>query len=91
MLLDGCKLIVNKENGRYVFELFNTNDDPGEVRNISEEDPRTRERIFKEMLEIRKENKRRLKRNFAKIDKHVNLELVKKKTLEQLKSLGYVE
>lgn len=91
MLLDGYKLIVNKKNNRYVFELFSINDDPEERENISEENPRTRKRIFKKMLEIRKENKRRLKRNLAKIGKHVNLELEKKKTLEQLKSLGYVE
>jgi arylsulfatase A-like enzyme len=91
MLMDGYKLVVNKKNDRYVFELFNINDDPGELKNISAENLHTRKRIFKKMLEIRKENKLRLKQNLAKISKHVNLELEKKRTLKQLKSLGYVE
>lgn len=91
MLLDNYKLIVNKENDRWVFELFNIKNDPGELENISEENPRTREKIFKKMMEIRKENKLRLKRNFKKIDKNINLDLAMQKTLEQLRSLGYIE
>lgn len=90
LLMNGYKLIVNKKNNQYVFELFNLSDDPGEIKDISDENLEIVQKMFKKILDIRKSNKARLKRNLAKIDKDVNLDKEWKKTIEELKTLGYL-
>jgi arylsulfatase A-like enzyme len=90
LLMNGYKLIINKENNRYVFELFNLSDDPGEIKDIFRENREIVQKMFKKILDIRKDNKVRLKRNLAKIDKDVNLDKEWKKTMEELKTLGYL-
>jgi arylsulfatase A-like enzyme len=90
LFMNGYKLIVNKKNNRYVFELFNLSDDPGEIKDISGENREIVQKMFEKILDIRKDNKVRLKRNLAKIDKDVNLDKEWKKTMEELKTLGYL-
>ena len=88
--MNGYKLIINKENNRYTFELFNLGDDPCEKKDISGENRQIIQKMFKKILDIRKNNKARLKRNLAKVDKDVNLDKEWKKTMEELKTLGYL-
>lgn len=89
LLMDDYKLIVKKQNNRPIFKLFNLADDPGEMKNISAENPQIVKKMFKKILDLRKDNKVRLKQNLTKI-KDVNLDKELKKTMEELKNLGYL-
>lgn len=92
LLMNGFKLIVNDddENNRFVFQLFNLADDPGEMKDISRENPDIIKRMYKKILDLRKSNNTRLKKNLAKIGKDVNLVKELEKTIEELKALGYL-
>jgi arylsulfatase A-like enzyme len=90
LLMDGYKLIVYKKGGKYVFKLFNLTDDSGEMKDISEENREIVRKMFKRITDLRKENKKRLEKNIAKIDKSVELDNEWEKTMEELKALGYI-
>jgi len=90
LLIDGYKLVRQKKKNRPRFAIFNITDDPGETKNIADENPRLFKKMFKKIMELRKENGIRLQQNLAKIDKGVNLSEEWKKSVEQLKALGYL-
>jgi arylsulfatase A-like enzyme len=90
LIMNQYKLIIDKKEGRYVPELYNIREDPGETRDISDENKPLLSEMFKKILEFRKDNQLRLKQNAAKIGKGINLEKETQKTREQLKSLGYL-
>jgi arylsulfatase A-like enzyme len=92
LIMDGYKLTVNKFIGRKaIFKLYNLSEDPGETRNIAGENKDLLARMLSRITALRKENKKRIKRNLAKISKDVNLNERNKKTMEELKTLGYIK
>lgn len=93
LLMGGYKLIFedNQKTRTTRLMLYNLNEDPGETKNLSKIKPGIVKKMFAELLRIRKENQKRLKRNLAKIRKGVDLEARNKETLEALKTLGYID
>jgi arylsulfatase len=91
LLMKGYKLIVDKKDNQYVFKLFNITDDPGETIDISPGNQPMVQRMFKIIQALRKDSQQRLKSNLANLGKGVNLEKENRKTMELLKTLGYIE
>jgi arylsulfatase A-like enzyme len=94
LLIDNYKLTVKKKvkSDGYKIQLYNLNLDPGEIHDTAAQNPSILKKMFKKIVEFRKENQRRLKLNMAKIDKKpIDLDEERKKTMEQLKSLGYIK
>jgi signal-transduction protein with cAMP-binding, CBS, and nucleotidyltransferase domain len=88
--MKGYKLIVDKRNDKNIFELYNLIDDRGEQKNIAAEKPAILQELFKRIMDLREQNKKRLEKNIAKIDKSVELDAEWQKTMEELKALGYI-
>lgn len=89
LLMGGYKLVRQMRRNKSKFALFNLTTDPGETKNIAEENPRLFKKLFKKMVDLRKENSARLIQNLSKVDKDVNLSKEWKKSMEHLKTLGY--
>jgi hypothetical protein len=81
---------VNRKAVDCIFELYNLIDDPDESNNIVQNKPDIFKDLFKQINNIRNENKIRFKKNLKKIKKEVNLGHELNKTIETLKSLGYI-
>ena len=90
LLMNGYKLTINKTNNQNTFELYNLTNDPGEMKDISFENPQVVQKMFNKIVDIRNDNDARLKRNLSKIDTNVKLDKEWKKTMEELKTLGYL-
>ena len=91
LLMDGYKLVVNNKNDRYVLELFNLSLDPGETEDVSKKKPKILKKMYKKIQDLRRKNKIRFKQNLVKIDKNVDLDKELKKTMEHLRTLGYLK
>lgn len=90
LLMDGYKLIVMKRKGRHFFKLFDLNKESGETKNIALQRPDIVKKMFKEIMDLRKANRKRLERNIANIEKGVELDERWQKTMEELEALGYI-
>lgn len=73
----------------HVPELFNLEKDPGEKTDLSNQDAPTREMLEKQLLEWRAENKR-LKSQLG-LDKAAEKVTLDKKTVDELRALGYLQ
>lgn len=91
LLMDGYKLIVQKEQGTQVFRLYDLMGSTGENTDIAEENSSRVRAMFEQILSLRRENARRLQENLSKLDNNVDMQVHWKKTREQLKSLGYIK
>jgi arylsulfatase A-like enzyme len=93
VMMDGYKLIWNwdKEKRTYHFKLYNIIDDPKELKDIYPKKPQILPKMLKALMDLRKENRTRLKHNIEKIDKNVNLDKEFKKTIKELKTMGYID
>ncbi len=90
LLMKGYKLVRQKRKKQPEFVLYNLAADPGETKNLTEKKTRLFKKMFKKIMDLRKENGARLKQNLEKIEKNVNLTEEWKKTITQLKALGYL-
>jgi arylsulfatase A-like enzyme len=91
LLMDGYKLIVQKEQGTQVFRLYDLKGSTGEKMDIAEENSSRVRAMFEQILSLRRENARRLQENLTKLDTDVDMQVHWEKTREQLKSLGYIK
>jgi arylsulfatase A-like enzyme len=91
LLMDGHKLIVERNKENVTFYLYNLAGDPGEMKNIFNRNKDIFKNLFNQLIKIRDENKKRLNQNLANAGNDVNLSREYKKTLNALKALGYIE
>jgi arylsulfatase A-like enzyme len=90
LLMDGYKLIVIQKKNSHIFKLFNLTEDSGEMNDIAEENPDIVKKMLKKIMDLRKENKNRLEKNIANIEKGVELDEKWQKTMAELEALGYI-
>ncbi len=92
LLMNNYKLIVGEVKNRSILRLFNLADDPGEMKDLSAKavNQPIFKKMFKKIMDLREENRIRLKRNLARISDDVDVDEEWKETLEQLKSFGYL-
>lgn len=92
LLMNGYKLTFNrnimKKKESYV--LYSLRDDPHELINVGKKHPYIFRQMLKEIIEIRKENQQRLEDNLLRMSKNLNLDKIQKKTIQELKALGYI-
>lgn len=89
--MDNHKLIVERKKEEVTFYLYNLSADPGEMKNIFNQYKGIFNDLFGKIIKIRDENRKRLNKNLAKAGNDVNLSREYKKTLNALKTLGYIE
>lgn len=92
LLINNFKLkAYGRRNKGNVFRLFHIANDPGEIINLSVKKRGIVMKLFEEILKFRGKNKMRLYQNLKRINKDIDLESEREKTLKILKSLGYIE
>jgi arylsulfatase A-like enzyme len=90
LVQDNHKLIVTREGA---FELYDLASDPHETVNYAARVPDVIDSMQKTILKMRKENEKRRKRNLAALgdDLPMMSEEKKRKVIEKLRALGYVD
>jgi arylsulfatase A-like enzyme len=91
LLMNGYKLIALNRKNKPVYALYNLADDPDELKDISENHPEIVRKMFQKILEFRMDCNERMKQNLMKMDEKIDLDQEAQKTLEMLKSLGYIK
>lgn len=90
LLMDEYKLITSSRDGKTIFRLYNLEEDPDELKDISKKNPEIVRKMHEKILRLREDCDARFRENFQKIDDNVDLEHASQKNLELLKSLGYI-
>lgn len=89
MLSDRYKLISFEGNK---YELYNILNDELEANDLASSLPQEAESLYRKIVKIREENKIRRGKNAAAFDASTDiLDVNKKKMIEKLRSLGYIE
>lgn len=90
LIFNWFKIITYNWKGKNYHKLYNLKDDPLEMKNLSAEKKDIVDRLYKEILKIRRDNDFRFRKNMDKLDKSIDIDSEWEKTREKLKSLGYL-
>ncbi len=91
LVQDEYKLVAFFYRNKPAFELFNLVDDPGELNDISEDNPETVREMYKTILQLRLDCDQKLEENLAMMDPSFSINQAAEKTRQQLRALGYIK
>jgi arylsulfatase A-like enzyme len=91
LLRGSYKLIVTRRDQKPVLRLYDLENDPGEIRDIAQENPEIVRELFQAVRELRADCDARLEENLAGIDPSLDVGREAQKTRDLLKALGYIK